>query len=74
MTEVFGGLDALQFLQMLDFSDCAGLRGPLVSPGLQQDAGLCLLATRLQVLNLAEIGGRTPACTSGRSTAAMQRL
>jgi hypothetical protein len=56
MTGVFGGLDALQFLQMLDLSDCAGLQGPLVPPGVQQDSGLCLLATRLQVLNLAEIG------------------
>lgn len=63
MTDVFSGLDPLQFLQMLDLSDCAGLRGPLVppSPG-QQDSGLCLLATRLNVLNLAEIGERTFCC------------
>lgn len=58
MTDVFGGLDSLQFLKMLDLSDCAGLAGPLVPAGVQQaDSGLCLLATRLQVLNLAEIGG-----------------
>ena len=63
MTDVFAGLDPLQFLQMLDLSDCAGLRGPLVPPSPeQQDSGLCLLATRLNVLNLAEIGERTFCC------------
>ena len=57
MTDVFAGLGPLQFLQMLDLSDCAGLAGPLVPPAPeQQDSGLCLLATRLNVLNLAEIG------------------
>ncbi len=54
---MFNALDRLQYLQMLDLSDAAGLRAPLFDPTVdQRDSGICLLASRLSVLNMAEIG------------------
>lgn len=60
---MFNALDTLQFLQILDLSDASGLRAPLFDPAADAtDSGICLLATRLSVLNMAEIGAFALPC------------